>query len=62
MSAASGVLGVSLEKVDCYILGKELASPNVDSIHAAVRVMWMVSSIWVFLLCMFFGVAAWRSA
>lgn len=62
MSAAAGVLGVSLEKVDCYTLGKELASPNVDSIRAAVRVMWMVSAMWLFLLCMFCGIVVWRSA
>ncbi len=61
MSAAAGVLGVSLEKLDCYTLGKELDSPNIDSIHAAVRIMWMVSAIWGFLLCIFCGIAAWRS-
>jgi adenosylcobinamide-phosphate synthase len=62
MSAVAGVLGVALEKLDCYTLGKELASPNVDSIRAAVRVMWMVSAMWVFLLCMFCGIVVWRSA
>lgn len=62
MSAAAGMLGVSLEKVDYYTLGKEFASPDVNSIRAAVRVMWMVSAIWVFLLCMFFCIAAWSPA
>jgi adenosylcobinamide-phosphate synthase len=62
MSAASGVLGVALEKLDCYTLGKELASPDVNSIRRAVRVMWIVSALWVLLLCTSCGIVAWSNA
>ncbi len=39
MSAMAGALGVELEKVGHYRLGKGLASPNVGDIHRAVTLM-----------------------
>ena len=40
MSAAAGVLGVSLEKRGHYLLGGGLPAPDVNDIERAVRLLW----------------------
>ena len=59
MSAAAGVLGVQLEKLDCYTLGKELPLPTKESIRGSVEIMWIVSTQWMVLLCLLFAVTTW---
>lgn len=59
MSAAAGVLGVQLEKLDCYTLGKELPLPTMESIRGSVEIMWIVSAQWMVLLCLLFAVEIW---
>jgi adenosylcobinamide-phosphate synthase len=43
MSAAAGVLGVSLEKKGHYLLGMGLRSPDVNDIGRAIRLVWVTS-------------------
>ncbi len=50
MSAAAGVLGVSLEKEGHYRLGIELAEPTANSITGAIRLLWGTSMLAVLLL------------
>lgn len=40
MSAAAGVLGVSLEKRGHYLLGGGLPAPDVNDIERAIRLLW----------------------
>lgn len=45
MSAAAGVLGVSLEKKGHYLLGSGLRLPDVNDIDRAVRLLWVTAVV-----------------
>jgi adenosylcobinamide-phosphate synthase len=45
MSAAAGVLGVSLEKKGHYLLGKGLRRPNADDIEQGRGLLWITASV-----------------
>lgn len=45
MSAAAGVLGVSLEKKGHYLLGPGLRLPDVNDIDRAVRLLWVTAVV-----------------
>lgn len=45
MSAAAGVLGVSLEKKGYYLLGRGLRLPDVNDIDRAVRLLWITAVV-----------------
>jgi adenosylcobinamide-phosphate synthase len=47
MSAATGVLGVELEKRECYVLGRGLSEASANSIRQGVQLLWWISILWV---------------
>jgi adenosylcobinamide-phosphate synthase len=56
MSAAAGALGVQLEKIGYYKLGKMNNTLSFHMIDAMLILMYLVTAIWVLLCLAFEGV------